>query len=267
MGYDLHVHSSYSDGTFKPAELIAKATAKRLQGIALTDHDTIAGIPEALAEAAKRRIILVPGVELTTDWGEDEVHILGYRFDQTNRTLNQKLNAAMAARNDRARAILEKLKQHRIDLSWDRVKAQTTSNFVGRAHIFKALEASGQIAPCHRRNAFDYYLGKQGIAYVPHDEITTIEAIELINQSGGVSVLAHPGRMGNDDLIKRLVDAGLQGIEVFYPTHTSEMVEYYADLVKKYQLIATGGSDYHGVFSRTQLGQATVAEISWFFGI
>lgn len=264
MGYDLHVHSSYSDGTMKPAELVAQACSKRLSGMALTDHDTIAGIREGLVEAERRKLLFIPGVELTTDWGEAEVHILGYNFQLDNPRLNRKLDAVLEARNDRARQILKKLNLHRIPLSWEKVKAQTTSNFVGRAHIFKALQASGQIRPEHRRNAFEYYLGKNGIAFVPHQEIDTLEAIEIINESGGIPVLAHPGRMGDDGLIERLVDAGLKGIEVYYPSHTPELVEYYLDLCRRFQLIITGGSDYHGAFSQTRLGEAVAPEIPWF---
>ncbi len=262
-GYDLHVHSIFSDGSYRPAELVAKAIVKGLAGIGLTDHDTIAGIPEGLAEAGKRGLQFIPGVELTTDWGDNEVHILGYRFDLHHPRLVKKLEAVVASRNERARQIVKKLNQHRIQLSWEKVKAQTTSEFVGRTHIFKALEAAGQIEPEHRQNAFEYYLGRDGMAFVPHEELGTLEAVELLRESGGLPVLAHPGRMGNDDLIKQLVDRGLRGIEVYYPSHTPEMVAYYLSLTQRYHLMVTGGSDFHGVFSRAQLGEAQVAELPW----
>jgi predicted metal-dependent phosphoesterase TrpH len=263
MGYDLHIHSTFSDGTYRPEELVAKALVKRLSGIAITDHDTIAGLPDGAREAEKRGLRFITGVELTTDWGDDEVHILGYGFALHQPQLENKLERVLAARNDRARQIVAELNRKGVPLAWERVKAQTTSKFVGRTHIYKALEAAGQIAPEHRQNAFEYYLGHDGLAYVPHQEIGTLEAIELINECGGLAVLAHPGRMGNDELIKRLVDGGLRGIEVFYPSHTPEMVRFYLEMAKRYRLVVTGGSDYHGVFSRTQLGEAQVEAVSW----
>ena len=261
----LHVHSIYSDGTLKPKELIAKAITKELQGIALTDHDSIAGIAEAREEVEQNNFLLVPGIEMTTDYGQIEAHILGYNFDLTNVRLHQKLQAVQTSRSERARKILKKLNTNRIPLSWEQVKSKTTSSFIGRTHIFKALEASGQVAGLQRREAFEYYLGKNGIAFVPHEELSTLEAIDLIRSAGGVAVLAHPGRMGANPLIAKLIKAGLNGIEVHYPSHTPEMVAIYLKLAAKYQLVVTGGSDYHGAFGRTKLGEAQVESIAeWY---
>lgn len=265
MGYDLHTHSIYSDGTLKPAELIAKAMNRGLSGIALTDHDSIEGIHEATVEAAMHQYTLVPGVELTTDYGATEAHILGYNFDLESRQLLQKLEKIARARNERAKLIIKKLNQHNLPLSWGKVRARTTSRFVGRSHIFKALESEGMIAREHRQGAFEYYLGKNGVAYVPHAEIGTIEAIQLINSIGGISVLAHPGRMNNDALIPELIAAGLKGLEVFYPAHTPQQTAKYLKLVQDYRLFSTGGSDYHGALSQTRLGDGQVEDISsWF---
>ncbi|MGE5580954.1 MAG: PHP domain-containing protein [Bacillota bacterium] len=265
MGYDLHTHSIYSDGTLKPAELVDKAVARGLVGIALTDHDSIGGVRQAMEESGKRSFTFIPGVELTTDYGNSEVHVLGYCYDLENPSLNQKLEMIVQARNDRAKLILEKLRQHHLPVSWEKVKAKTTSRFVGRSHIFKALEEEGLIAGEHRRSAFEYYLGKNGVAYVPHREIGTLEAIQLIDRAGGISVLAHPGRMNNDSLIMELINAGLRGIEVYYPTHTPEQTAKYLKMAEKHQLIITGGSDFHGAFNRTKLGDAQVDDISnWF---
>ena len=126
MGFDLHTHSIYSDGTLKPAELINKAMSRELQGIALTDHDSIAGIHEAALEASKHEFTLITGVELTTDYGTNEVHILGYNFDLTSERLLQKLEKIALAQNERAKLILKKLKQHNLPLSWEKVQARTT---------------------------------------------------------------------------------------------------------------------------------------------
>lgn len=263
MGYDLHTHSIYSDGSLRPAELVQKAIERGLLGIALTDHDTVAGVAEAVETARSRNYRLIPGVELTTDLGENEVHVLGYNMDLKNPELLKKLSQVMEARNERARAILRKLNKHRIPLSWEKVTAQTTSSFVGRTHIFKAMEAEGLIEPAHRLNAFDYYLGKNGLAYEPHREISAKEAIRLIRAAGGIPVLAHPGRMGNNRLFSELVQSGLAGIEVYYPTHTPEMVVQFLKAAQRYGLMVTGGSDYHGAFSRTKLGEAQVPELPW----
>lgn len=262
MGYDLHTHSTYSDGSLNPAELVRKAIRSGLDGIALTDHDTVSGIEEALTEAAKHKFYFLPGVELTTDFGDVEAHILGYNLDFKNRGLLQKLNMVLESRNERARLIIKKLNKAKIPLSWERVKKETTSGFVGRAHIYRALQSSGLIGSSFGREAFNYYLGKNGIAYVPHREIETFEAIALIREAGGIPVLAHPGRMADDRLIAELVNNGLQGIEVYYPTHTLEQIEHYLKLATKYKLNVTGGSDYHGAFSQTRLGDAQVEEIS-----
>jgi 3',5'-nucleoside bisphosphate phosphatase len=265
MGYDLHIHSIYSDGTLKPVELITKAINKGLSGIALTDHDSIAGIHEAALEAARHQYILIPGVELTTDYGTTEVHILGYNFDLHNQEILQKLEKIVESRNERAKLIIQKLTQHNLPLSWEKVRVQTTSRFVGRSHIFKALEIEGMIAKEHRQSAFEYYLGKNGVAFVPHSEIGTLEAIKLINNAGGISVLAHPGRMNNDSLIPEFVTSGLKGLEVFYPTHKSQQTAKYLALAKQYQLFSTGGSDYHGALGHARLGDAQVEEISGWY--
>ncbi len=265
MGYDLHTHSTYSDGSLKPQELIQKAVRSGLDGIALTDHDTVSGIDEAVVEAKKHHFVFIPGIELTTDFGDSEVHILGYNLNYNNPKLLQKLEAILGSRAERARLIIKKLNKARIPLSWEKVKAETTSRFIGRAHIYRALQASGLISISNGREAFGYYLGKSGIAYVPHQEVGTFEAIGLINETGGIPVLAHPGRMADDQLIAKLAQNGLQGIEAYYPAHTPELTERYLKLAAKYKLTVTGGSDYHGAFSQTRLGDAQVKEIfDWF---
>ncbi len=265
MGYDLHTHSTYSDGSLKPQELIQKAVKSGLDGIALTDHDTVSGIEEAVDESVKYQFTFLPGIELTTDFGDLEVHILGYNLDYHNPVLLRKLDLILESRDERARLIIKKLNKARIPLSWEKVKAETTSRFIGRAHIYRALQVSGLISMSHGREAFGYYLGKSGLAYVPHREIETFEAIALVIETGGVPVLAHPGRMADDQLIAKLVKKGLQGIEAYYPTHTSEQTDRYLKLAAKYGLIVTGGSDYHGAFSQSKLGDGQVKDImNWF---
>lgn len=263
MGYDLHIHSIYSDGVFKPVELIKKAMARGVTGIALTDHDTIAGIGEALDEARRRDFEFIPGVELTTDYGPTEVHILGYDFDLQAPKLLNKFNLIVEARNERARTIIKKLNKHGIPLTWEKVQAKTTSKFVGRTHIFKAMEAERLIHPEHRQEAFGYYLGSNGLAYEPHREIGTFEAVELIITAGGIPVLAHPGRMENDRLIQELHEVGLKGLEVYYPSHTPDLVTRYLKIADRYHLYVTGGTDFHSTLNQIKIGDFQVKEIEW----
>ncbi len=263
MGYDLHIHSTYSDGTLKPAELIQKAIDRGLTGIALTDHDTIAGVPEGLLAALTQNFILIPGIELTTDYGATEVHVLGYDFNIHSPGLQQKLELIIKSRNGRAKAMVKKLNKHRIPLAWDKVRAKTTSKFVGRSHIFRAMEEAGFVNREHRQATFEHFLGKNGLAYEPHQEIDTFEAIELIKVSGGIPVLAHPGRMDNNRLIPELVEAGLKGLEVYYPAHTPDLVTQYLRMADRYRLFVTGGTDYHGAYSTVKIGEYQIPEIPW----
>jgi predicted metal-dependent phosphoesterase TrpH len=263
MSYDLHLHSTCSDGSLPPQELVRKAKIRGLTGMALTDHDSIAGLAEAALEAARIGLDFLPGIELSTDYGPLEIHILGYYFDPQNHALLAKLKTIIDSRNQRARLIVQKLNEQGIHLTWEQVLAETTGQFIGRNHIYLALANAGLAKPVAGfSRPFDYYLGNTSPAYVPHQEIGTLEAIAIIREAGGVPVLAHPGRMGDDSMIPQLVDCGLQGLEVYYPTHGREMEAKYRNLARKYRLAATGGSDYHGSFSPIRIGDSRVADIS-----
>ncbi len=261
MGYDLHVHSIYSDGTLSPRELVEKAILRELDGFALTDHDTLEGLSEALQAAEEANFTLIPGIEFTTDLGQSEVHILGYDFDLHNSALIKKIAVIIESRIARARAMVLKLQRHGIALAWEQVCKLTTSKFVGRYHIFQALLAEKLINPALAQKSFHHYLGKHGLAYVPHQEIDTVEAIQLINDAGGIAVLAHPGRMENDHLIYQLVEAGLGGLEAYYPTHPPKMIEHYLKLSAELGLMVTGGSDYHGGRGQNRLGEAQISQL------
>lgn len=246
MGFDLHVHSIYSDGALTPGQLVIEAIAQGLTGIALTDHDTVDGLPEAVAAGQQQNLPVIPGIELTTDFGKIEAHILGYNLNYREPTLVRKLEAILAARVGRVQEIVKRLNRRGIPLQWSEVQTLANSRFIGRTQVFTAMERRGLIDPLRRKQSFEYYLGSEGIAYVPHREIETREAIELINACGGVPVLAHPGRGGVDVVIRQLIDFGLKGLEVYYPTHTPEMVKKYLQFATEFGLIITGGSDYHG---------------------
>lgn len=262
-GYDLHMHSIYSDGSLTPAQLVDEAIGIGLDGIALTDHDTVDGLAEAAETAARRGLPFIPGVECTTDYGTKEAHILGYQIDYHHPALLEKFEIVLAARERRAQQIVAKLNRHGIVLSWEQVRGHAKTRFIGRPHIFKTMEELDLVDPLQRRSYFEYYLGQQGVAYVPHQEIETEEAIHLILAAGGIPVLAHPGRSGTEEFIGELIQFGLQGLEIFYPSHTPEMIAHFLQLAERYHLYVTGGSDYHGDLRHSRMGETVVAELGW----
>jgi predicted metal-dependent phosphoesterase TrpH len=264
MGFDLHIHSRYSDGTLSPPELVGEAQAKGLDGIALTDHDTVDGLAEAVQAAREAGLGLIPGIELTTDYGKVEAHILGYNFDYRAPQLLRKLELILNSRQERVLEMIERLKRRRVSLEREEVQALAGGRFIGRSQVFRAMEARGYVDRMRRKEVFEYYLGKDGVAYVPHREIETREAIDIINAHGGIPVLAHPGRNNADSIIEELTGYGLKGLEVYYPSHPPELIAHYLKVAERYRLMVTGGSDYHGKSGQPGMGEATVAE--WPFG-
>ncbi|NLY88573.1 MAG: PHP domain-containing protein [Firmicutes bacterium] len=263
--FDLHIHSRHSDGRFTPEELGEKCKKAGLAGAALTDHDSVDGLEAFLANDG---IITIPGVELTSQYRGRELHILGYCIDWRHPALRRALAQVVAARNERAREIVERLQKAGIALEWEEV-AKGNGGFVGRVHIYRALIRKGIIGEDPEKAGFNHYLGPEGLAYVPHREFPTLEMIDLVKQVGGHPVLAHPGRIHPErvhpkqldelhDLVEELCAAGLEGIEVFYPVHTQETVAALSALARKYKLFMTGGSDYHGWENEPGPGAATV---------
>ncbi|NLW59352.1 MAG: PHP domain-containing protein [Firmicutes bacterium] len=261
MALDLHTHTVYSDGLSTPEELVKRAKAKGLTGIALTDHDTVDGIPAFLAAGRDHGLVCIPGVELSTELEAVEFHILGYQVDHTHAGLRKRLKQVLAARRDRARRMLTLLARYGLELSWEEIVGTKPNAFVGRVQIYRALKAKKLIGPDEDRKAFNYLLGPEGVAYVPHRELSTLEAITLIRDAGGWPVLAHPGRMGEDRLLPTLVEHGLAGLEVYYPEHSPAVTAKYLALARDYGLFATGGSDYHGVPAERDLGAGRIEEM------
>lgn len=256
MGLDLHTHSTASDGSLTPGELVLAAKRRGLDGLALTDHDSVEGLDEAIRVGTELEFPVVPGIELTTDFGDEEVHILGYGIQWRRLCLREKLERIIASREERARGMVERLKRAGIHLSWEAVRAGTSGKFIGRPHIYHAMKESGLIGEDPLRKSFEYYLGKHGVAYLPHQEIGTFEAVELIRSVEGIPVLAHPGRMTNLSILPKLCQHGLAGLEVYYPSHTPSQIRRFCRSAKRYGLLLTGGSDYHGSNGRTELGEA-----------
>lgn len=260
MALDLHTHTIYSDGLSTPEELVIRAKEKGLTGLALTDHDTVDGLPAFLAAGKEHGLRCVPGVELSTELDGVEFHILGYQVDFTHAPLRRRLGQVLASRQERARGMLNLLAKHGLVLNWEEISGTKPNAFVGRFQIYRALKDKKLIGPDEDRKAFNYLLGSQGVAYLPHRELSSLEAISLIRAAGGWPVLAHPGRLGDDRLLPTLVDHGLAGLEVYYPEHSPAVTAKYLALAQKYGLFVTGGSDYHGVPEERDLGAGWIDE-------
>ena len=255
---DLHCHTTASDGTFTPGELVEEARRRGLAAIAVTDHDSVAGIDEATARGAQIDVEVVPGLELSTDVDNGEVHILGYFVNPEDRELLALLESQRASRQERVRKMLDRLSDLGVQLSMDEVRRFSDGGALGRPHVAQALLQAGQVGSWDE--AFSRYIGRHAPAYVRRSRLSPHDAVRAILAAGGVPVLAHPGLSGHDDMIPSLVDAGLAGIEAVYPDHGEEQRMRYARLAGGYGLIVTGGSDCHGPSSSSgvRLGLATV---------
>lgn len=246
-GVDLHVHSTASDGKFSPTEIVRMAVAQGLTVMALTDHDTIDGIPQAVETARVfPHFTLVPAVELSTDTSNGEVHVLGYFIDYTNEEFKSSLDRMRNSRTIRAEKMLAKLKTLGCDIEWERVKAIAGEGALGRAHIAQALLEKGYINSF--KEAFTKYIGHGCPAYVNREKLTPTEAVKLILKANGFPVFAHPfTSLTPEGVIKELKAVGLIGMEVYYagylPTETSTLLNF----ALKYDLIPTGGTDFHGI--------------------
>ncbi|MEG1287449.1 MAG: PHP domain-containing protein [Clostridium sp.] len=242
---DLHIHSCYSDGTMTPEEIIDLARAKGVKCISITDHDSIAS--QYVAKTTWEGVSIITGIELSTEFQELEVHMLGYNLDIENENLKEVVNKLNKCRIDRIEEMLFELKKHGIYLELDDLAIDLDST-VGRSHIANAMVKKGYFD--NYKSAFTSYLVKGKPAYVKGSKLNYKETIELIQRSGGVPVLAHPGQiyrgMGIEKIIKDLKCYGLKGIEVYHPSHSSEQTNYFYNLATKYKLCITGGSDFHG---------------------
>ncbi|HEY6190782.1 MAG TPA: PHP domain-containing protein [Bacteroidota bacterium] len=241
---DLHLHTTYSDGALSPYELIKKARGAGLDIISITDHDSVGAIEEAVAIGKEFDLEVIPGMELSANLDQLEVHILGYFMDYRNKSLLESLAVFREKRLRRAERIVGKLNRMNIPLNIETVLANAAGNAIGRPHIATAMVNEGHAESY--RQAFSKYLGDGRPAYERKEEFSPEETVRLIASAGGLSFLAHPGRSLNDTLLARLIDSGLDGIEVIHPSHTPELVSYYRGIVNEYCLMECGGSDFHG---------------------
>lgn len=255
---DLHIHTYYSDSTSSPQEVVDDALKADLSCIAITDHDVVDGIDPVKAIAAKHGIEVIAGIELSSEINGKDIHILGYGFDYHDSPLVQKLVQIQDARIERIKKMIDKLKGLGIhNISFEEVAAKTHSNAVGRPHLAMVLQEKGWVSSM--RAAFDKYIGETGPAYFTKYNQTPFEAIQLIIDSGGVAVMAHPMSTQKDELISQFVRAGMGGLEVYYPNCSEVVLKFYKSLAKKYNILATGGSDAHGkAKSYTHVGKTQI---------
>jgi 3',5'-nucleoside bisphosphate phosphatase len=246
---DLHTHSNASDGSLAPGALVAYAIQKGAAAIALTDHDTVAGLPEALQAAADCSFELVPGLEISADYTGGGMHILGYFINHTDSFFQKELERLQEARRERNPKIIRRLQELGIPITYDQVLALSGGQ-IGRPHIAQAMLEIGAVKTLDE--AFKHYLTKGASAYVEKFRFPPDRAIALIRQAGGIPVLAHPFTLNCTTpeeltgLLRGLKDQGLQGLECLYSEHTPEQTREYLALAGQLDLLVTGGSDFHG---------------------
>jgi len=246
---DLHTHTTASDGMFRPAVNVQMAKAAGLAAIAITDHDTVAGIPEALAAGKENGIIVVPGVEMSTAVDGKDIHILGYGISPDDPILLQRLLSLRNVRNRRNEDILANLEQLGMEVSLEDLekaagKADHIDKSVGRPHIAQVLVDKGYVSDL--REAFDRFLGEGKPAYASQTRISPEEAMTWIHEAGGTAIIAHPGLYSDDSLVFSLLDSGADGLEAFHSDHSPELEQHYANKAEGKGKLITGGSDFHG---------------------
>jgi 3',5'-nucleoside bisphosphate phosphatase len=244
MSVDLHIHTSASDGLIAPAQVVAAALDLHLSVIAITDHDTVAGVDEALAAAAATDIQVIPGVELSV-LGPDggDAHVLGLLVGHRSPRLVDVLRRLREARTVRGRLMVERLREGGHAVDFDEVLRQAGTGALGRVHIARALVAGGSVTTIEQ--AFGELIGRDGPFYVHKDTLAPSDALAAIHDAGGVAVLAHPGVSGEAALLP-LIDSGLDGIEAYHAEHTPSQRQHFVSVAARHGLIVTGGSDFHG---------------------
>ncbi len=253
---DLHTHSNKSDGSYTPAELVDYAIAKGLSAVALTDHDTIDGLTEActhaqaLAQAGKSTIEVVPGIEFSTKHGDRDVHVVGLYISHESPQFRTKLQEFVDSRTSRNIKMCRNLQEAGIDITYEKLQEKNPDAVITRAHYAAYLLEHGYVKS--RQDAFAQYLGDHTKYFVPREKVTPAQAVALILEAGGIPILAHPplyhmGRENLDNLVSTLKEVGLMGIEVLYSTYTNQDERDMFRLADKYGLLPSGGSDFHGV--------------------
>lgn len=246
---DLHVHSTYSDGTCTPSELVSLAEKKGLSFFALTDHDTTDGIPHALEASMDSSVTVIPGVELSSEHNKQDIHIVGLGIDYKNIEFSEYLRQFQQDRTNRNIKMCQKLADAGFDISYEEIVADDPDAVITRCHIAKQLAKKGYVTQLW--DAFQTHIGDNCPYFVPREKFTPVQAVELIKKADGVAVLAHPllYRLSHEELcelIEQLKETGLDGIEAIYSSNKHGDEAYVRSLAKKYSLAISGGSDFHG---------------------
>ena len=251
---DLHLHTTYSDGTLTPAQLVRKCAEGGLRVIAVTDHDSTEGVAEAQQAAlAFSGLRVIPGIELSTDVPGSEIHVLGYFIDLADAALQQTLESFRRGREERGLLMVERLAELGVAVSWERVRELSDGGAIGRPHIAQAMVEAGYVQ--YPKDAFDQYLGRNGLAYVERPKLSPADAVRILRDNGALPVMAHPTYsvsktgMGEveslADTLSELKSAGLVGMEVYYKDYTPDQVSRLKALADSLGLVPCGGSDYH----------------------
>jgi hypothetical protein len=248
---DLHTHTTASDGLLGPDALLRLAGEAGVTVLAVADHDTTAAVDAAMAAGRRLGIEVIPAVEINTDVDEAEVHVLGYYIDHSQSWFQEFLTGLRDGRENRAAKMVGKLNALGIPVDYARVRAMA-EGAVGRPHVARALIEVGAVRTTEE--AFQKYIGRSGPAYVERMKVTPEDAVRVIGRAGGIAVLAHPGWGVHDEWIPPLVEAGLEGVEAYYPDHTPAMTAHFLELADRHHLLVTGGTDFHGGDLATRVG-------------
>ncbi len=255
---DLHIHTIYSDGIKTPEEILKMAVKANLGAISITDHDSVDAYKELYEISNKYQIEIITGIEFSCYDDEQEIHILCYNFDINNKELQQYLNTFKKAREVRAKRIISKLKKINIEFNFEEISKIAGAAPITRPHIAFALIDRGYVA--NQREAFNLYLSDGKPAYEPKYNFSIKDALELINKCEGIAVLAHPSDTISPEMLYKLIEMGIDGIEVVHPSHNNTIERHLTQIANQYWLIATGGSDYHGSrdYDDSNFGKYTV---------
>lgn len=240
---DLHIHTTASDGNLTPIEIVQLAEDRDLEIISITDHDTIKGFEEAEKEGQKRNIKVIPGVELTADYNDEECHILAYCFDVSDKKFLSFLSDQNKIRKNRAQIIIKNLNKLGFDITYDEVKSYAGRGVITRPHIASVLVDKGYVA--NFREAFIRYLGNHAPAYYKCEYKSVKTIISIVHEAGGVVILAHPGSNYSDEDLQNFIKMGIDGFEYIHPSHNYFLQKKYEHLAEKNNLLKTGGSDFH----------------------